>query len=199
LHDKVVDVAADSVSDHATEHLRYIRETMASAGAFTAISGRGGVAMGVIGCVAALVAAEAPSERAWLATWLAAALLAVVVGAWSIRVKAQRTGTPLFGSSGRRFMLSYAAPMVAGAIETVALHSAGLDAFLPGAWLLLYGAACVAGGAGSIRLIPMAGGCFMALGTAALALPAWGNWFMAAGFGGIQIVFGVLVARRYGG
>src|SRR6478752_2573008 len=75
LFDKVINVAADSVSDHATEHLRYIRETMASAGAFTAISGRGGVAMGVIGCVAALAAAEAPSERAWLATWLAAALL----------------------------------------------------------------------------------------------------------------------------
>lgn len=187
------------MSDHATEHLRYIRETMASAGAFTAISGRGGVAMGVIACIAALVAGKAPSERAWLATWLAAALVAVVVGAWSIRVKAQRTGTPLFGSSGRRFMLSYAAPMAAGAIETVALHTAGLDAFLPGAWLLLYGTACVAGGAGSIKLIPMAGGCFMAFGTAALALPAWGNWFMAAGFGGVQIVFGALVARRYGG
>jgi hypothetical protein len=187
------------VGDHATEHLRFIRETMASAGAFTAISGRGVLAMGIIGCVAAAAAAHAPGERAWLATWLAAAGVAFLVGGSAIRAKARRTGTPLFGSSGRRFMLSYAAPMAAGAIETVALHVAGLDAFLPGAWLLLYGTAAVAGGAGSIRPIPIAGGCFMLLGTAALAWPAWGNWFMAAGFGGIQIVFGVMVARNYGG
>jgi len=172
---------------------------MASAGAFTAISGRGGVAMGVIGFLAALVAARVPGERAWLATWLAAAVVASAVGGWAIRLKAAQAGTPLFASSGRRFMLSYAAPMVAGVIETVALHRAGLDAFLPGAWLLLYGTAAVAGGAGSIKPIPIAGGCFMLLGTAALAWPAWGNWFMAAGFGGIQIVFGAIVVRRYGG
>jgi hypothetical protein len=155
--------------------------------------------MGVIACVAAIVAARQPDERAWLATWLGAALLAFLLGAFAIRQKAQRTGTLLFASSGRRFMLSYAAPMAAAVIQTIALQVAGLDAFLPGMWLLLYGTAAVAGGAASIRLIPIAGGCFMLLGTLALAVPAWGNWLMAAGFGGIQIVFGLVIARRYGG
>jgi hypothetical protein len=188
-----------AVGEHAAEHLRFIRETMASAGAFTAVSGRGSVAMGLIACVAAIVAARQPDARAWLATWLAAAVLALLAGGLAIRWKAQRAGTLLFASSGRRFIVSYAAPMAAAVIQTIALHAAGLDAFLPGMWLLLYGTAAIAGGAASIRPIPIGGACFMLLGSLALAVPAWGNWLMAVGFGGIQIVFGLVIARRYGG
>ena len=66
--------------------------------------------------------------------------------------------------------------------------------------LLLYGTALVAGGALSVRIVPVMGLAFMALGIAALGAPAaWGNAFMAAGFGGLHIVFGLVIARRYGG
>jgi hypothetical protein len=40
----------------------------------------------------------------------------------------------------------------------------------------------------------------MALGAAALASPAaWGHFYLAAGFGVLQIGFGIVIARRYGG
>ena len=76
----------------------------------------------------------------------------------------------------------------------------GLFDLLPGVWLLLYGAGLVAAGAWSVRTVPVIGAAFMALGTAALLLPAgWGNWLLIAGFGGLHLAFGIIVGRQHGG
>ena len=50
--------------------------------------------MGAIGLAAAPVAALQPSAERWLAVWLAAAALALVVGVVTMRQKALRTGSP---------------------------------------------------------------------------------------------------------
>ena len=95
---------------------------------------------------------------------------------------------------------SLSPPIFAGAIVTVVLYRSGLTNAIPGLWLLLYGTGVVTGGMFSVSAVPIMGLCFMALGATALFSPAGlANWFMAAGFGGLHIVFGVLIARRYGG
>ena len=74
------------------------------------------------------------------------------------------------------------------------------SARLPGCWLLLYGVSGATGGALSVRVVPVMGVLFMALGVAAFIAPSgWGNIFMAAGFGGLHIIFGATIARHYGG
>ena len=185
---------------HAIEDLRFIRETMANAASFTAVPGWGGVMMGATALLAAPVAWRQTSAETWLATWFIAALCAFSLGGLAILWKARKTGTPLLARPGRKFALSLFPPIFAGAILTLVFYQAGLVSLLPGVWLLLYGAGVVTGGTFSVKIVPVMGLCFMLSGVLALFSPAaWGNWFMAAGFGGLHIIFGSIIAWRYGG
>jgi hypothetical protein len=188
------------IDARAADHLRYIRETMESAAEFTAVPGWGGVAMGITALVAALVASRQSTPRAWFGVWLVEAFIAVAIAAPAAATKAHRANSKLFSGPGRKFFFSFAPPIMAGGLLTFALYEAGAFRILPGAWLLLYGAAILTGGAFSVRVVPVMGLCLMALGGAALFAPAaWGDIFMAAGFGCVQIAFGIWIARRYGG
>jgi hypothetical protein len=188
------------IDARAADHLRYIRETMERAAEFTAVPGWGGVAMGITALAAAFVAARQSSPRAWLAVWLVEAFVAVAIAAPAAATKAHRANSTLFSGPGRKFLLSFAPPIVVGGLLTFALYAAGLTTVLPGVWLLLYGTAIVTGGAFSVRIVPVMGFCLMSLGTVALFVPAaWGDAFMAAGFGVLQIGFGIWIARHHGG
>lgn len=188
------------IDARAADHLRYIRETMESAAEFTAVPGWGGVTMGMTALGAALLAARQSTPRAWIAIWLAEAFIAVAIAAPAAATKARRANSSLFSGPGRKFVLSFAPPIVVGGLLTLALFQSGTVSALPGLWLLLYGTAIVTGGAFSVRAVPIMGLCLMALGAGALfAPPSWGNLFMAAGFGLVQIGFGFWIALRYGG
>jgi hypothetical protein len=185
---------------HAIEDLRFIRETMENAASFTAVPGWGGVAMGATALATALVAPRPSSAKGWMITWLAAALLAFAFGALSIYWKARRVGTPVLTQPGRKFLLSLLPPLLAGAVISCAIYGTGLSRLLPGIWLLLYGIGVISAGTFSVRVVPVMGLCFMLAGMAALFCPAaWGNAVMAAGFGGVHVLFGTIIARRYGG
>jgi hypothetical protein len=189
-----------AIDAHAADNLRFIRETMERAAAFTAVPGWGGVVMGLTALAAAGIAARQPTSSRWLITWLVEAVVAVAVAGSAAAYKARQARMPLLSGPGRKFALSFAPPIVAGALLTAALFRAGAVAILPATWLLLYGTAVVTGGAFSVRVVPVMGTCFLVLGAAAIFAPAsWGSAFMAAGFGGLQIVFGLIIARRYGG
>jgi hypothetical protein len=188
-----------ALHERAMEDLRYIRRTMERAGEFTAVPGVGGMVMGLVGFAAAAAASVQPTADRWLLTWLGAALIAAGVALWSAARKAGRTGVALTDGPARKFALSFLPPVAAGAVLTATLYTAGEVRLLPGMWLLLYGAGVVTGGTFSVRVVPVMGVCFMALGIAALAAPVLGDVFMAAGFGALQVGFGALIARRHGG
>jgi hypothetical protein len=188
------------IDARAREHLRYIRDTLERAGSFTAVPGWGGIVVGLTALGAAAVAGRQASPGAWLTVWLVEAAVAGVIGVWAVTWKAKSAGVPLLSGPGRRFALSFAPPLAVGALLTAVLWREGLVAILPGVWLVLYGTAVVTGGAFSIEIVPLMGLCFLVLGAVALFSPAgWGDAFMAAGFGGLHVVFGGLIARRYGG
>ncbi|HEV2348808.1 MAG TPA: hypothetical protein VG028_03075 [Terriglobia bacterium] len=188
------------IENHAMENIRFIRETMERSGAFTAVPGWGGVIIGATALAAAFAASRQTGPQAWLAVWLIEVLVALSVAAWTTYQKASAVNLPLFSGPGRKFAISLAPPLLAGALLTVVLYRGGIVGALPGMWLLLYGAGVVTGGAFSVKVVPVMGLCFMLAGALALFAPAgWGNGFMAAGFGGLHVLFGIIIARRYGG
>jgi predicted phage tail protein len=189
-----------ALHDRAMDNLRYIRETMERATHFTAISGRGEMAIGATALVASVIAAQQPTFKSWLAIWLAEGLISLLIAGWSMDRKARAVQMPLMSGPGRKAVFSLSPPIIAGGLLTIVLVRAGLTSAIPGVWLLLYGTGVITGGMFSVRAVPAMGLCFMVLGALALfSPPAYLNWFMAAGFGGLHLMFGAIIVRKYGG
>ncbi len=189
-----------ALHDRAMDDLRFIRQTMQRSRSFTAVPGRGMIAVGVTGFLAAVIAAQQPTPSRWLAVWLVSAALSAGIGMGSLALKARSAQIPLRTGPGRPFLLSFLPAMTAAAALTAALSLQGSVTLLPGLWLLMFGAAVVAAGTFSIRIVPIMGITFMVVGAMALASPTgWGDVWMAGGFGGLHVLFGVLIARRHGG
>ena len=190
----------DRLHEHAAENLLYIRGAMERAGSFTAVPGWGAVVMGLAGLAAAVIAPTQATPVAWLVTWLAAAAFAVTAGVLAILLKSQKVGVSFLSSPARQFALSFSPAVLAGALLTLACVRAETYGFLPGIWLLLYGAAVVAGGAFSVRVVPVTGLLFLFLGAVALfAPPVVADVCLGLGFGGLNLVFGIIIARNHGG
>jgi hypothetical protein len=188
---------------HAMDNLRYIRQTIERAGSFTAVPGIGGMLIGSTALAAAWVASHQTDPGRWLAVWLGEAVLAMLIGFAGAELKSRRARLPLFGGPGRKFVAGFAPALGAGAVLTAVLFRTDSLRVLPGMWLLLYGAGVVSGGGASVRVVPLMGGCFMAAGGAALLWPVAsagsGDVLLAAAFGGLHILFGTIIAVKYGG
>jgi len=184
----------------AAKNLGYIRKAMEGASSFTGIPGKGQIATGCTALLAAAVAHVQPSSRAWLTVWLLEFLVAAGILAWALVAKSRRTGRSLSSAPARKTFLALAPPLAAGAVLTLTAFRSGELSGLPGTWLLLYGAGVTSGGVSSVRIVPVMGGSFMICALFTLLSPAgWSDGFLALGFGGLHILFGIQIARRHGG
>lgn len=189
-----------NLGDRAADNLRFIRETMERSTHFTAVPGYGGILMGVTAVAAAFIANSQVYLRDSLMTWLVEAALAFAIGLLAMWQKSKIGGQSLLSVPARKFAMSFAPPLIVGVATVLGVWRYGDYYAMPAICMLSYGAAVVCGGAFSVRVVPVMGWCFIALGIAAFALPTnYGNLMMGASFGGLHIVFGAVIARRYGG
>jgi hypothetical protein len=187
------------IEGRAADNLRFIRDTMERAASFTAVPGWGGVVIGFSALLAGAVAFRRPLAGQFQ-VWLVEGLAALALGALFVRAKSKRLAAPLHSSPARRALLSFTPPLIAGAVLTLVLFRQNQLSAIAGMWMLLYGVAVVAGGAFSVRIVPVMGICFMLFGALSFLVPApWQNACLMAGFGGLHLAFGYLIARRHGG
>ena len=188
------------LGDRAIDNLQFIRETMARSTQFTAVPGYGGMLMGATAVVAAYIASRQVYLVDSLATWLGEACLAFAIGLLAMWQKSRIDDTSLLSGPGRKFAMSFAPPLIAGVAVVLGIWKYGDYQAMPAICMLTYGAAVVCGGAFSVRVVPVMGWCFMALGAIAFVLPpSYGNLMMGASFGVLHIIFGAVIAKKYGG
>ena len=191
--------APSALQDRAIADLRFIRETLTTATAFTALSGLAFIAMGAGALLTVALTNRMADPLLQVAGWVADAGVSVGMGALGAVWKAQKTGQSLRSGPFRRFLLGLAPAIFAGAVLTLLAVSIGQYTLLPPLWLLLYGTGLLAAGAFSIRVVPLLGASFLALGTVAAFVPANGPILLAVGFGGLHLAFGYVIARHHGG
>jgi hypothetical protein len=188
-----------AIDSHALGTLNYIRASIDASTAF-AVPGTAGIAMGVVGVAAAVLASLPALAPYWIAIWLVAAALGSVIGGVLIARHPSRGTVMLYRGPARRFGLCLCPALMAGAILTAVLWQAGETRLLAGAWLLLYGCAVLSASmmtsTAIVRLIAAMGALFVILGVIAFELSLeWHNLVLGLGFGAVHLVFGVLIRR----
>ena len=195
-----VDPRDPAMDSQAENQLKYIRDVMSRATTFTAVPGNGMIGMGVIGLVAAMFALFLLETHQWIYAWAGGVVVAPVVGMRALIRKARRTGTSLRSGVGQKFLLSFASSLFVGLVLSIGVWRVDQLELLPGIWMLMYGVGTLTGGSLSIRVIPLMGVLFILFGACALFVNLiWGNVLMGVTFGGFHLVFGVIIARYYGG
>jgi len=192
--------APTPIGESAVENLRYIRDTIAAAGTFTTVPGKGCIAMGITALTASALEWVPRLAPSWLPIWVGAAIMACAVALFFMEEKAKAQGLSLRRAVARRFFMTLVPAFVAGGVLTAALVHHVDRNLITGLWLLLYGTGLAACGVFAIRAVLVAGLAFMALGTVALGLPpSWSPAILALGFGGLHIALGVIIIKDHGG
>ena len=191
--------APAAIESRALGTLAYIRASIESSSSMD-VPGMAGIVMGVIGVLAAIVVSLPRWAAHWLGIWLAAAVIALVLGGALVARQIAQRGHSRYLGPVRKFLLCLCPALFAGAVLTLVFETAGMRNVIPGMWLLLYGCAVLSAStvtvAGIARLICMMGGLFVALGLMTFALPVAAHTAMLGlGFGILHIVFGFLIGR----
>ncbi|HMS39873.1 MAG TPA: hypothetical protein PKE69_06580 [Pyrinomonadaceae bacterium] len=189
-----------NIGERAIDNLQFIRETMERSAVFTSVPGYGGMLMGATAIGAAFIANNQDYLRNWVIVWVVEAVLAFSIGLLAMWQKSKIAKTPLTSAPAKKFASGFAPPLFCGIAITLGLWRFELYEAMVAVWLLCYGAAVVCGGAFSVKIVSIMGWCFMLLGAIAFLLPkGFGDEMMALSFGVLHIVFGLIIARKYGG
>src|ERR1700722_12344950 len=191
--------APAAIESRALGTLAYIRTSIESSGSMD-VPGMAGIVMGIIGVLAAVVVAQPRWANHWLGIWLGAAAVALLLGSALVARQIARRGHSRYFGPLRKFLLCLCPALLAGAVLTLALGTAGLTSVIPGMWLLLYGCAVLSASTVTVssiaRLICIMGALFVVLGSMTFALPATTHTAMLGlGFGVLHILFGILIGR----
>lgn len=194
--------------EEARENLRVIRQTMDRSTKYSTLSGLSGVLIGLV-AIAGVAATHwlIPTPGAGIyqhagrlaALWVGVLLAAVAIDFGCNKRRAAGVGKHVVSPLGAHIVLAALPAFFAAGVLTLFFYQHQLLPFVWGVWMLCYGLAICAVGLFSVKPVTILGAAFVLAGAVTLLLPMnYHLYMMAATFGGLHILYGILMARRHG-
>jgi len=202
------------MEERYVKDLESIREMMNRSTRFISLSGWSGVSTGVIALVGAFVGYRVVFADADYLVYAAVGLsggllldlllialgtlvLSVISAVFFTRRKSKRQDLPAWDAQTKRLLINLLIPLVAGGLFALMLLLKGFVGMLPSVTLLFYGLALVNASKYSLSEIRSLGLIEIALGLLAFQFIGYGLLLWAFGFGLVQVVYGVLIQKKY--
>jgi hypothetical protein len=196
------------------EDLKEIRDIMNRSTRFISLSGLSGVSTGIIAFTGAFLAhqlifkdqsyleynAVEMSSTSLLTLLLIAigTLIASIVNAiFFTSIKTKKQNQRVWDIQTKRLLINLSIPLITGGILCLMLLFKGFIGFLPPLTLIFYGLALVNGSKYTLPEIRNLGQIEIFLGLLAFQFIDYGLLIWAFGFGVIQIVYGLIIQRKY--
>ena len=197
------------------EDLAAIRQLMERSVKVISFSGLSGILAGIYALAGAALAnyfmlpsAEAgrysiedflrPGQLVELLAIAAVVLLSsLLTGLWLTSKKARRLGVEMWDESGRRMIINLSIPLISGGIFILFLLARDYYGLLAPACLLFYGLALLNASQNLVDEMRYLGLSEIILSWIAMALPGYGLFFWAFGFGVLHILYGAILYRKY--
>jgi hypothetical protein len=211
-------VQEKEASLHALQEIRNIMERSAR---FISLSGWSGVWAGGVALAGSLIAGrwlkELPAayhspygeslppgneEYSAVVTRLVVLAVAMLVVALAGALyftwkKTRKEGVSFWNNASRSMVAHIAIPMAAGGLFALNFLFEGQEMYIAPTCLVFYGLALINGSKYTLSDIKYLGICEVVLGCICLFVPGYGLAFWAIGFGGLHILYGIIMWNKY--
>ncbi len=208
-------------SSEPLETLQSIRDIMERSQRFLSLSGLSGIAAGVSGLAASVVAYYymnqqfsllREDERQYDITYskwgydtftfffalaIVTLLVAVSSAYFFTHLKAQKQGKSIWNAASKRLAINFLIPLIVGGLVCLILLSRGYVGLIAPLTLVFYGLACLHGSKYTVEEVRYLGYFEICLGILALYFVGYGLLFWALGFGVLHIIYGVIMYKKY--
>jgi uncharacterized membrane protein len=202
-------------SEHL-KNLKDIRSLMERSSSFISLSGLSGISAGVIGLIAAFILNNrlsgfadytnpqtlTPDKRNELIIFSILFSAAVLVLTFILTIfftarKAKKSGLPVWDSSAKRLVINLFIPLVTGGVFCLLLIYQKFDWLVLPSTLIFYGLALLNAGKYTLNEIKWLGLSEIILGLAAMFFLNEAIYFWGAGFGILNILYGMAMYFRH--
>lgn len=194
--------------------IEQIKDIMNRSTRFISLSGLSGVSTGIIALAGAYIAYQTLFKHSdfqvyeavqltggvmgtMLAIALGTLIVSVISAIFFTRRQTKKQQLPAWDAQTKRLLINLLIPLAAGGLFALMLLLRGFVGMLPSVTLMFYGLALVNASKYSLSDIRSLGLIELVLGLLAFWLIGYGLLIWAIGFGLVQLVYGLLIQKKY--